>query len=452
MKKKVLLIVIVFSILFSITSIIIGLYINGLSKPKNVLSKGISFIHDEGKKYVFIDNNLDIGDTYTITSSLDFNLDSKYYLREGSSDPEVLKKYNFIKNISKMDTNIVLKQDKSNKTNYLELNQKIDNEDIVSYKRLVSNSTEYYFINGILSNYVNNGTCNYFESLTDENTTRSNIEYLYDFIFESLKNNMKDNYFESYEVEENIDSKNTKVHKISITFTDKNVREILNNILKDLKKDEKANNILSNIDSKFKDYKVKDKVDFFDKDESYTLNVYTTKALYKPLKYEVIHLNSDNKESYIIECNNNSYKYYYLENDDILYTADIKVLDDGISGKIYDTSSKEIGEMLLEKKNHNIVINYNFDNSIDKINFKYSSMYDKVKNKKSYTNKRKLDIKYLVNKESKIEGSIELISKVENKADIDVDVKGAILYAKLSDEKKNLIKNKREDIKTRLER
>ena len=425
MKKKILLIVIVFSVLFSITFIIMGIYINGLSKPRNILSKGISFIHDESKKYVLIDNNLNVGDTYTITSTLDFNLDS---------------------------ANLLLKQDNSSKTNYLELNQKIGDESIVGYKRLVSNSTEYYFVNGILNNYVNNGTCNYFEALSDENTTYSNIEYLYDFIFESLNNNLKNEYFEAYEVDENINSKMIKVHQISIKFTNKNVREILNGILKDLKKDEKANNILSNIDSKFSDYKVKDKTNFFDKDESYTLNVYTTKVLYKPLKYELVHMDKESKENYIIEKNNDIYNYYYLEDDNIIYTADIKVLDDGISSKIYNSSSKEIGELLLEKKNHNIVINYSFDNSIDKVNFKYTSLYDKVKNNKSYINKKKLDIKYLVNKESKIDGSIELISKVENKADIDTDIKEAILYSKLSDDKKELIKNKRENVKNRLER
>lgn len=100
MKKKILLIVIVFSVIFSITFIIMGIYINGLSKPRNILSKGISFIHDESKKYVLIDNNLNVGDTYTITSTLDFNLDSAYYLRDSNNNTDSLKKYNFIKNIS----------------------------------------------------------------------------------------------------------------------------------------------------------------------------------------------------------------------------------------------------------------------------------------------------------------------------------------------------------------
>ena len=453
MRNKKLIFILVFIIILSITSIILGIYINSLSKPKKILEESIGFIHDQGKKYIFLDDKYNVGDTYTMESNIDFNLDSEYYLRDSKNNTDSLKKYNFIKNISKMNTDIVIKQDMNNKTNYIEVNQKIGEEDIVGYKRLVNNSTEYYFINGILKNYVNNGTCNYFEAINNENTTRDDLNYLYDFIFKSLQNNMKDDYFEVKEVNENINSKNTSVNRISIRFTDKNVREILNNILKDLKKDEKANNILSNVYKDFKNYKVKDKTDFFDKEESYILNIYTTKFLSKPLKYEVIHMSGNTTDSYIIEkSNNNTFEFFYLEGDTVTYSSNVKVLDNGISAKIYNSSNNEIGELELEKKPDKIIFNYKFDNNKKKFDINYSSKYTDVVNNKKYTNTIKLDIKYLINKESKLDGNIIIKTDVSNKTKITEEVSSSVLYSKLSDEEKDLIKTKRDRIKERLEK
>ena len=451
MNKKVIFILVLIFI-FSITSISIGLYINSLNKPKRILSESINFIHDEGKKYIFPNDNLVVGDTYTSTGSIDFNLNSEYYLRKSKNEEESLKKYNFINNISNMDTNFIIKQDRSNKSNYIEISQKIGDEDIVDYKRLVDNSTEYYFINGILKNYVNNGTCNYFEALTENNTTRSNIDYLYDFIFKSLQNNLKDEYFKSYDVVTSIRSKDTNVHQISIKFDNKITRDILNGILKDLKEDKKANNILSNVDKNFKKYKVKSKNNIFKKDESYILNIYTTKVLNKPLKYELVHMGDSYNESYIIEKNNNIINYYYLEDNKIMYTANITIFDNNINGKIYNSSTEEIGGFILEKDGNNLSFDYNFDNSDEKINLKYISKYDNVKNKVSYINTKSLNINYLVNKEVKLSGNIEYKNKVVNKAKINTDIGNTTLYSKLSDEEKELIKNKRDMVKNRLER
>ena len=451
MSKKIIFII-VFICIISITFISLGLYINSLSKPKKILERSINFIHDEGKKYIFSNDDLNVGDTYTSTSSIDFSLNSEYYLREGKTDPEALKKYNYIKNISKMDTNLIIKQDKNNKTNYIELSQKIGDEDIVGYKRLVNNSTEYYFVNGIVKNYINNGTCNYFEALSEENTTRSNIDYLYDFIFKSLNNNLKDEYFENYDVVQNINSKDVKVHQISIRFDNKNIREILNNILKDLKNDEKANNILSNVYKDFKNYKVKSDKTFFDKDESYTFNVYTTKFLSKPLKYEIIHLEADSNSSYVIEKNKDIFNYYYLEDSNVVYSADIRVLDNSIIGKIYNSSSNEIGELLIEKKTNDLVFNYTFDDNKKKIDIKYNSNYDKVKSHNSYINTKKLSINYLENKEIKLAGNIEFINNVQNEAKIEEEIGSSILYSKLSDSEKELIKNKKDNVRLRLEK
>ena len=445
MRGKKIIIIIICIFLVAITFIGIGLYINSLSKPKNVLKSSMNYIKNLGDKYILSNDYYNIGDTYTVTSAIDFNLDSDYYKRED------IKKYNYIKNISNMDTKLFYKQNKDKKSSYMDLSLKLEDEELLGYKRIVNNSTEYYFINGILDNYVNNGNCNYFESISTENTTKDNIDYLYNFIFNSLNKNMKDEYFETFEVKENISGKNISVNQLSIRFTNKMAREILNNVLKDLKKDERSFNILNSTYKGFDKYKVKDKVNFFDKDENYTLNIYTTKFLYKPLKYEIVYMNGDIKKSYIFE-KNKKIEFYYLEDDKITYTSTINVLDNSIIGKIYNASSNEVGEFNLEKKSNNLLFNYTFNDENERINMSYSSKYSKVKKNKSFINTKKLKIKYLVNNETKLNGDISVISNVENKAVIEEEAKNPIIYAKLAEDKKDLIDNKYNKIKERLEK
>ena len=262
---------------------------------------------------------------------------------------------------------------------------------------------------------------------------------------------MKDEYFETFEVKENISGKNISVNQLSIRFTNKMAREILNNVLKDLKKDERSFNILNSTYKGFDKYKVKDKVNFFDKDENYTLNIYTTKFLYKPLKYEIVYMNGDIKKSYIFE-KNKKIEFYYLEDDKITYTSTINVLDNSIIGKIYNASSNEVGEFNLEKKSNNLLFNYTFNDENERINMSYSSKYSKVKKNKSFINTKKLKIKYLVNNETKLNGDISVISNVENKAVIEEEAKNPIIYAKLAEDKKDLIDNKYNKIKERLEK
>lgn len=452
MKKKIItILIIIFVFLVSISLIGTGIYINSLSKPENIMRYSLDLLHDEGRKYLFPNDKLYVGDTFTINSSIDFNLDSEYYKRVGQTNVDELKKYNFIKNISKMDTNLLIQQDSKNKTNYISLSEVIGEEDIVRYKRLVDNSTEYYFINGIVKNYVNNGTCNYFETISEENTSKDNLDYLYDYIFESLRKNMKEEYFNTYDVVENIDSKEQNVHQISIKFTNKLIKKILNGVLDDLRSDERSNQILSNTYSDFKKYKVKD-IDYFDKNESLTLNIYTTKLLSKPLKYKLVYMKDDAKEEYIVENHDNTLEFFYLKDDNITYTSSIEILENSINSKIYDKSGSEIGEINLERKSNDTSFNYIFDNGEKKIDINYTSKYTDVVNSKKYNNEINLDIKYLVNKESKLSGNILVKNEVINTTKIQEELKSPTLYAKLTKEEKDLIKNKKDKVKERLER
>ena len=114
------------------------------------------------------------------------------------------------------------------------------------------------------------------------------MSYVYNYIFKSLKKSLKEEYFKQEEKEENIDGNKKNVHEISLRVDNALIINILNSVIDDLKSDKKAYSILTDIDPSFKKYRIKDNAKYLDKDETYTIHVYTTKVLYRPLKYRVI--------------------------------------------------------------------------------------------------------------------------------------------------------------------
>ena len=450
MRRKRIIIIVIVAFLLAGIFIGFGIHFNNISKPQYIFKSGISIISDNFKNYFNLEDR-GIGDNFTIESSIDYNLDSEYYKRTSQSDTEDLKTYNLINNLTNMTDSFVYKQSKKDKTAYIELNEKIKNEEVVDKKVYISNATKYYYVNGILKNYVNDGTCNYFETLTEDNTTKSNIDYLYDFIVESIGNNIKNEYFKEYTVEESINGTKKSVHQISLEVDDYLIHKVLNGVLSDLKKDKKANYILSNIDTTFSKYKIKDSKKFLDKNEVYTINIYTTKVLCKPLKYEIIYLDKDVKKKYIYEGNSSKGTYYYVEDDNVKYTADVSIKENNISAKIYDSKSKNIGELKVEKTGINRTFDFVFDNGEKKWDIVYYSKYSKIKNG-SYTNEKKASFKYVLNKESKLNGDVTITTKVSKDVKIEEDVSNAILESKLTDEQKNLFDTKKDKVKERFER
>ena len=442
MKKKAIILFSIFIFLISILSIGVGLYFNFISKPSNILGIGIDNISNEFIKYTFMNDKIELGNTFDVSSSIDFNLDSEYYRK---NDQE---KYNFIKNISKMDTNLSIKQNINDKNFFLSLKQNISDEELLYKKIYVANSTKYYFVSGILNTYVNDGTCNYFETLNNENTNKDNIDYVYNFIIESLKNNIKNEYFKEYNNKTNIKGKEIDTHQISIEINDKLIKKILTGILDDLKNDEKSNFILSSIDSTFSKYKLNTDKKYLSKNEKYTINIYTTKFLYKPLKYEVIYLNEDDKRTYVYIDN----EFSIIENDSVKYSGKVNYKDNGIYSIINDSYGNKIGELKLEKDNNNKMLDFTFDNGEEKIDIVYYSKYIDIEKDNGFTKENKLSFKHVVNKESRLNGDITLTSKVLKKVKIDEDISNSILDSKLSEEEKNKIKNKKDNLLSRLKR
>ena len=85
-------------------------------------------------------------------------------------------------------------------------------------------------------------------------------------------------------------------------------------------------------------------------------------------------------------------------------------------------------------------------------NLIYSSKYSKVKKNEKYKNKKNLSFKYVVNKETRLSGEVDINLDVSSKFSIILDTSDAKLRSNMTKEEKDKMNNLYEVIKNRLER
>ena len=441
MKKGKIILIFLMILLAAGLCIGIGLYLNNISKPKYIFSKGLEVFQTKINNYDQLSEDIDLKDKFSVKGTVEFDLESEYYKK--ATTEEDRKTYNLISNLNNAETNFKIQKNGYKNTGYMEINSNTKDRDILTAKYYINDSTKYYFIKGLVDNYINDGGCNYFENINSTTTERDNFDYIYNFVFDSLKNNLKDEYFTSREEKDH--------YVAALTIDDVTLKKILNGVLKDLKEDKQARTILDNVDKNILKKKLSDD-DIIGKDENYKIYIYTTKILHKPLKYKVEKVSKESVETYIYEGNENKGTLRYIENDKIRYSVSIEMDKNEIKAKIKNSDSKEIGEFKLEKNNYNTVINYTIDEDNKKIDLIYSSKYSNVKKNESYTNKKNLSFKYVVDKETRLSGEMDVTLEASNKVSILTDISEAKLKTNMTETEKNNVDNLYDVIKNRLER
>lgn len=452
-SKKITVFLFFFLLLITSFSLIgIGLYFNKLSMPQTITGQIIDNCHLKLEKYWQEIKRDYIGDTFTLNSIITYNLTSEKYNEEKQTNIESLKKNNILLNLNQSQNQLEIKKNKKNKQAYVSWTKHIGQEEIVNAKYLIDNATKYYYVKSILNEYVNDGNSTYFETLSEENNSIDNIEYLSLIIKESLKENIKDSYYSTYKKEENIAGEQKSVYQVSIKLTDKEIKAILQGILKDLKKDERANKILTGIDEDFPNKKLSTEKKYLDKNESYTINIYTTPILYKPLKYEIIYLNEYDKKILSYEGDSSQGTFYYIEKDAVKYRIASQFTTTGTKLEIYNETDENVGSLVFDKNDQGNSLEYDFNNNEDKQHISFISKYENYKKNKSYTKHQNLLINIMKNKKSILNGEVKIESVMDNNASINEDISNAVLSSTLNEETKALFNNFNTSLKERLER
>ena len=153
-----------------------GFILNKESKPQNVYNKIIDKIDSNIFDYFELDKKFILGDDYQVEGKVEFNLDGTYYLQNSVVNPEDIKTYNKINNLTNSTTTYKYIQNSEEDKLYKEINQKIKDEEVLLKKVFIENATEYVYLNGVTDKYINNGNSIYFETIDGSHTTKENID------------------------------------------------------------------------------------------------------------------------------------------------------------------------------------------------------------------------------------------------------------------------------------
>lgn len=425
--------------------------LNKESKPKNVYGKIIDKIDKNLYDYFMFDKKYVLGDNFNVSGEIDFELDGTYYLQNSSINPDDIKIYNKISNLTNATTTYKYIQNNDEDKLYKEINQKINEEEVLLKKVFLENATEYVFINGASDKYINNGNSIYFETIDGSHTTKDNIDYIHTFIVNALKNSLLEEYFEKEAITTNVDDGTKDVYQMSIRLDDKRVKKIINSIIKDIKSDERANNIICGVYKDFETYKLNDDERILEKDEVYTINVYTDKIWFSPLKYEIIHLKNNERSTYTYVGDLKGH-FTYVHNEQLKYGVSVQINHKTYLFEFNDSYGKSIGKIKLDKYDN--MYSLDVDLTLDKKTYlvTYSSKVKDYEKNKKYTINDLVHIKYSEDEIIKFSGDIKNNIEVNVDSTIKEEVGDVVIRSSLTEVEETNYNNIKERLTERFER
>ncbi len=159
-----------------------------------------------------------------------------------------------------------------------ELNVSDAAEEIAGVKVLTTSETGYVFLNKIFDKYIEVAELKDALSSTNYNDIED-YNYLYDFVLKSFINNVNEDDFVKDTAEITIDGEKKQVNSLKLEYNDKEILDLINLVISDIKADEQANEIVTNIYEDFASYDMTSSIDSIDEEHmsTYIYTVYTSK-------------------------------------------------------------------------------------------------------------------------------------------------------------------------------
>lgn len=422
-NKKVIIIVLILGILL----VAGGAVLTYLTSAKYVTSTVIKNVSKNAISFIDKDTQTGLEENYKMISTIKINLKSDYYASLATTDPNYGTLAKLFTNLSNTENKLTIVQDKENKKLFVDYDSKLATKPLMSIKYLVENATEYYYIDGVTNSYINNGNNNYFESLNSATTSKENEIYIIEKIAESMEKNLKEEYIsESYEED---------YKKISITLTENDIVEFGNNILADLKKDSKANQIMTGYNKDFAKMKISSE-DVAGMNHI-SLHVYLDKMIGTVKKYDLelgdFNITYTKGEEKLVE---------FSQSEEILMKLKIKNQNDKTEIVITDQEDNEMGNISITKTDTNCDVIINIEDSTTSMNIGYNYQLKNLKKNKSYDSTTTMTMNIASNNTTILEGTITIDSNVDSDTTIKEDVSSSVLASSITSSQGQLLNQK----------
>ncbi len=415
-------------ILLSIALLAGGGVLTYFTSPKYVAQTVIKEMGENATQILANRQETGLEENYSTTGTLKIDLQSDYFQGLSTTDPSYATIANLFRNLSNTQNNIAVVQDKENKRLFINYNSTLNGQNLFSTRYLVEDATEYYYIDGVTSTYVNNGNNNYFESLNSATTTNENLNYIIEKVTESVKDNIEDSYLSTtYE-------DNYKV--VTITLTEDDLLQLGNNVLEDLKKDTKANQIMTGYNQNFADTKItKDQIKGIG---TIQLHIYLNKISTQVERYE-LNMEDGTTLSYSIANGN---KMIEITQNDSTTRFTITTTNDKTDITITDEENTTIGSVSISKTSTNYDIIANVTTDTMSMDFGYNTQMTNVKKGTSYDSSTTITLNISSQNTMLLNGTITLDTTTTSDTNIEEDTSTSVLASTLTGTESDLLSQK----------
>lgn len=415
-------------ILLSIALLAGGGVLTYFTSPKYVAQTVIKEMGENATQILANRQETGLEENYSTTGTLKIDLQSDYFQGLSTTDSSYATIANLFRNLSNTQNNIAVVQDKENKRLFINYNSTLNGQNLFSTRYLVEDATEYYYIDGVTSTYVNNGNNNYFESLNSATTTNENLNYIIEKVTESVKDNIEDSYLSTtYE-------DNYKV--VTITLTEDDLLKLGNNVLEDLKKDTKANQIMTGYNQNFADTKItKDQIKGIG---TIQLHIYLNKISTQVERYE-LNMEDGTTLSYSIANGN---KMIEITQNDSTTRFTITTTNDKTDITITDEENTTIGSVSISKTSTNYDIIANVTTDTMSMDFGYNTQMTNVKKGTSYDSSTTITLNISSQNTMLLNGTITLDTTTTSDTTIEEDTSTSVLASTLTGTESDLLSQK----------
>lgn len=436
-SKKELFIIVLFLVL-AIILITLGITIYKKTSPKNIFNSSLKTINKNISEAIFFKRDkTDLSGNFKVESDIKIDISST----EPISEEYTIDQNNlFNTNITSSTNKLTFIHSLNDKKLYLNVNSSINENNIIDYKYLIDNSTNYRYLNNFREEYINYGNANYFETISENNTNTNNYNYLMNKFIDYFTSNLDKDKFNQEKVPTYLDNDRATLNKVSYYFNNKELTTVLNKVKKDLKKDENTKTLLNNLNPNILDENLKK--DLLSKKESITISVYSD-MFYRIKKYELTYQNENYEKIYSIVPKEDEIVVSVIENTKLLRKYRITNKDNKYNIAI--ENSKGTNEGTIEFINNEIETS--LVGSTQSNNKKYDITLDRkiseLQANKSYISTITLSYQKTNTDTTEKEKNIYITinSNVTNDNKINEEVINTVLLSSLNGEEKNRLDN-----------
>jgi hypothetical protein len=340
------------------------------------------------------------------------------------------------------------------------------NEYLGAVQLFSTEDTGYIFLDKIFSKYIEYSDLKGLVSVSDVNK-EEDYEYLYNFLVKSIIKNAFDDNLVKGTAEIKIDNKEVSVNELELSYTEEELLEILGLVIEDIKGDEKADEIFTDLYPDYQDIDTDDMIRDLDKDymSKYYYVIYTNKLTNAVLGMDFVlenyesSFNYDDCDFYDMDtdfdnCMGEDYEEYktgfsyrkekndnfYIYENDLLETR-LEVIKekDGLTLNIYDSEDEEVGVMKIVMTKDLIEINFNSKDDYNEGIFNIKMDIEEVVKGQEYKIETTMTMETYSFDELDGSGSVEMTSLIKNEAEINANFNNSVNYEDLTEEDTNEI-------------